>query len=771
VEHSLNRTKGALVFASNLPNRWHDHDTRRRSRNIYALSLLMLALMAAVIAVSSDEPWTRSTSSLLGAYVVVVLAIWVLVWRRRASLAALLLVGMSALGALASGAMGGLGGPWFVLLAPLLLASVTLPLRRVAILGGLVVAAAVTLVLWPSPIQAFMPADVVQFGLVVVFVALAAIVNTATTERALSMLEQAWQSSAADMATGAAHRPPTTSQPEPPAPPAATWQGAAPQRENALIHLSHMVAVAANEASSLDEAVRTSLQRICEHTGWLAGHVYFSAEEGNGEFQPTSIWHIGYPERFEVVPTRVELGRFAAGLRLQAEVISTRAPHWITNIADEDDLSRHLAARLGIHSAFAVPVKAGGSVVAVLEFFSDMPIVPDRPLLDIFAHVSAQLGRVAERARSAEAIRRSEEALQEANHGLLTMVRELEERTREITLLNEMGEKLNECHTAEEAYAVVEQAAARIFGGEPGGLWIQTKDEALFEAVALWGDAPPTQRAMSEHECWALQRGKVHRLGDAELGLMCQHVGHNVMTATICVPLVAQGKKFGLFYLGLDAPLADEPDTLQEPVQHWSKDAIRSKQRLAVTVAEHVALSLANLRLQATLRLQAIRDPLTDLYNRRFMEEALRREIHRSTRTGNHLSVVMLDLDYFKRFNDTFGHPAGDTLLKAVARVIQLQVRGEDTACRYGGEEFALILPNSGLDDARRCAERIRDEVRRLHVEHRGQSLGQVTLSVGVATFPTHGASGAAILQSADAALYEAKRAGRDRVFVGELVS
>jgi diguanylate cyclase (GGDEF)-like protein len=168
------------------------------------------------------------------------------------------------------------------------------------------------------------------------------------------------------------------------------------------------------------------------------------------------------------------------------------------------------------------------------------------------------------------------------------------------------------------------------------------------------------------------------------------------------------------------------------------------------------------------LRVQAIRDPLTGLYNRRHMEEALGRELARAARGRLPLSVIMLDLDHFKRFNDTAGHPAGDVLLKQTATVIEARTRKEDVACRYGGEEFVLILPGMPFDVARRRADELRRAVGEASVEYGGQSLGSVTISVGLACYPQHGITGDELLSAADKALYCAKERGRNQVAVYE---
>jgi diguanylate cyclase (GGDEF)-like protein len=214
---------------------------------------------------------------------------------------------------------------------------------------------------------------------------------------------------------------------------------------------------------------------------------------------------------------------------------------------------------------------------------------------------------------------------------------------------------------------------------------------------------------------------------------------------------VAQGETLGIFHLELGPRPEGQAAGVAVP-----------KEQLAVTVAEDMALALANLRLRETLRSQAIRDPLTGLFNRRYMEETLDRELKRSTRTGSPIAVIMMDLDHFKDYNDTFGHNAGDELLSALGNLVKSEIRGEDIACRYGGEEFLLIIPGTSMEVGMERAELLRLAVKEMHVHQGG--LKPITLSLGVAVYPIHGGTGLDLILAADAALYQAKRAGRDRV-------
>jgi diguanylate cyclase (GGDEF)-like protein len=188
------------------------------------------------------------------------------------------------------------------------------------------------------------------------------------------------------------------------------------------------------------------------------------------------------------------------------------------------------------------------------------------------------------------------------------------------------------------------------------------------------------------------------------------------------------------------------------------------KQRLVVTIADHTALALANLRLRESLRRQSTRDQLTGLHNRRYMQEILDRELLRAMRASWSIGVVLLDLDKFKSVNDTYGHDAGDDVLIGISRLLQSRLRAEDIVCRYGGEEFVLVLPQMTLQATMERAEEIRAAVKQVVFHHRDRDIGRVTTSIGVAAFPEHGGTIASLLRSADAALYRAKGKGGDNV-------
>lgn len=187
-----------------------------------------------------------------------------------------------------------------------------------------------------------------------------------------------------------------------------------------------------------------------------------------------------------------------------------------------------------------------------------------------------------------------------------------------------------------------------------------------------------------------------------------------------------------------------------------------SHQDLAQIAAQTRQLSLN----EARLREQSVRDVLTGLFNRRYLEETMPRELARAERLHGPLGLLLLDIDHFKRVNDTYGHAVGDDVLRQLGNLLKSNVRGSDIACRYGGEEFVLLLPEAAREVTCQRAETLRAGAKSLTVSHQGRPIEPITISIGVAAFPADGATPAALLKSADDALYRAKREGRDRTAV-----
>jgi diguanylate cyclase (GGDEF)-like protein/PAS domain S-box-containing protein len=341
-----------------------------------------------------------------------------------------------------------------------------------------------------------------------------------------------------------------------------------------------------------------------------------------------------------------------------------------------------------------------------------------------------------------------EEELRLANEELQNHIADLQEMGREAELTSEMAEMLQASQTSDEAHQVVEMFARRLFVWGSGAVGLINDSRNHVEHVATWGSSIAGHDVFDPGDCWALRRGKAHT-ADHDDGLTCAHLASTSSARATCVPLLAQGSPIGVLTMVCKPGGYDR----------WNRI-----QRLATTFGDHLALALANLRLRARLQTQSIRDPLTGLFNRRYMEESIEREFARAKRHDTPLSVIMVDIDHFKQFNDSHGHRAGDAALVAAGSLLQRMIRAEDIPCRYGGEEFALILPDATADQAALRAEEIRRALAELALEHTGESLGYVTLSAGIADFPSHGVSAEEIIHAADRALYRAKHNGRNRV-------
>ncbi|MFZ0731406.1 MAG: diguanylate cyclase [Candidatus Sulfotelmatobacter sp.] len=340
-------------------------------------------------------------------------------------------------------------------------------------------------------------------------------------------------------------------------------------------------------------------------------------------------------------------------------------------------------------------------------------------------------------------------AQQELNDQNERMLTELRKRSSRSTMLAKMAELLQSCADMPDMFSVLVGMAPKIFPELSGAVLLFNSPRDLLEVAASWNKCSLPANSFGAQDCWALRTGNLHYVLAGDHTARCKHVVQQDRSY-VCLPLVSQGESIGVLYFQMIAS-GEIPESLTLVVNMFAKQ---------------VGLSIANLRLREALRIQSIRDPLTGLFNRRYLEEALEREVRRAIRSQQSLGMVMLDLDHFKKFNDTHGHEAGDTVLRETAAFLSQWVRAEDAVCRYGGEEFVIILPAASLDATQSRAEDIRLKLRDLALLHQGQTLGRITASFGVACFPEHAATGQLLLAAVDVALYRAKREGRDRVAV-----
>ncbi len=362
---------------------------------------------------------------------------------------------------------------------------------------------------------------------------------------------------------------------------------------------------------------------------------------------------------------------------------------------------------------------------------------------------------------------------------------ELEQLNRDITQLTELGNLLQACENVDEAFTVMRSALADIFDGLSGSVYLFRASRNVLELKLSWGDTRGVEM-LAPTECWALRRGQPHLVHTNGPSLACRH-HHGHPGDSLCIPMSANGEVLGLLHL-MDTVIPINPELpfrqdmsikgdvpthsdvvmdtgVAVPSPHLAGPRLtKAKQGMGLAVSEQTAMALANLELREKLRLQALRDPLTGLLNRRFVEEWINREVARTDYSGRSFGVIMADIDHFKQINDVHGHDAGDQLLKAVADAIRSALRTGDLPCRYGGEEFLLMLADIDIAVLTARADEVRIRVAEVRVEHRGAPLPGVTLSVGIALYPENGSSAPLVIEAADAALYAAKRNGRNQV-------
>ncbi|MBB3953359.1 diguanylate cyclase [Novosphingobium sediminicola] len=344
----------------------------------------------------------------------------------------------------------------------------------------------------------------------------------------------------------------------------------------------------------------------------------------------------------------------------------------------------------------------------------------------------------------------SETQLQEANAELQRNSETLRQRGGVIEMLGGMAHRMQAARTDDELAQIIRVFVPRVLPGIPGALYAHNNSRNLLIPIAGWGGMEADKEGFAPEQCWALRRGQSHFLREVGSDIVCSHADPDEIYH--CEPLLAGGEVIGVLYL---------------------HGTVEDETRFRLTVlAENIASALVNHRLQRSLREQTIRDPLTGLFNRRYMEETLTLEIARATRSGVPLSVVMCDIDHFKRFNDEFGHDAGDAVLQAVAAELKKQFRSGDVICRFGGEEFTIIAPGTTAQVLMDRVEQVRQAVGEITVRQKGRTLGLISMSFGIASWASGmDGNGEALIQAADVALYQAKREGRNRVIVNGTVA
>jgi diguanylate cyclase (GGDEF)-like protein len=343
-------------------------------------------------------------------------------------------------------------------------------------------------------------------------------------------------------------------------------------------------------------------------------------------------------------------------------------------------------------------------------------------------------------------------ALELASMGqrLETTIGALQSQTHELNNLRELSDVLQNCKSRSEAFSIIARFVRVTFPGSSGGIFLVDNSRSMVEPALVWGESGDrAPDPFHPDECWGLRRSKPNLVEREDALTQCSHLATG-STCHMCIPMSNQGESVGVFHL------------LPPPGQgaEWFK----CHESLVSMLCEQVGVALGGLKLRDHLRQQSIRDSLTGLFNRRYLEETLPREERRAARESAPIGIIVMDVDHFKRLNDTYGHDTGDHVLRQVGVILRMALRDSDIPCRYGGEEFVLALPGAGLEVTQRRAEEIRRALEKMSVTApRGAVIG-VTASLGVALYPDNAPNWAEVITAADRAMYRAKSGGRNKV-------
>ena len=505
------------------------------------------------------------------------------------------------------------------------------------------------------------------------------------------------------------------------------------EEKTSWVKLLQAVAVSANAAATFDQAIQVAVEEVCVQTGWPIGHVLRVGPDG--KIASTKLWYVVDAPRYEVFREASEAALLGLDEGLPGLVLQTGGGVWMNDVSTNPDFIRRNAAReAGLHAALAFPVRLEEEVVAIMEFFSEQRVDPEPGFLEVMEHIGTLLGQAGEH-------RLVEEALIDN-----------EERLRAII------------DTASDAFVEMDAAglitdwntrAAEIFG------W--SREEVIGRVLGQTIIPDRYRDAHNKGLARFLETGEGPLIGQrVEISALRRDGSEFPVELALWVNTVGGATRFNAFVHDITERMTRQQiaDEANRKLQVWVEELERRNREISQLVET-----------SEDLRVQSVRDPLTNLFNRRYMEESLDREILRAQRSNHELGLIMIDIDHFKEVNDMLGHDAGDAVLQHLAAFLQANIRGGDIACRYGGEEFLLILPDAPLEATRGRAETLRRAVQEIELTFEGRRLPFPTVSLGVAVFPEHGSTRQLLVRAADAALYQAKNSGRNRtISAGELL-
>lgn len=357
---------------------------------------------------------------------------------------------------------------------------------------------------------------------------------------------------------------------------------------------------------------------------------------------------------------------------------------------------------------------------------------------------------------------------------------------REIRMLSSLNEWLQSSNSLDELFSMVSAFMGRLLPDCAGSIYVYSNSRDVLDGACQWNGAP-LHAHIRPDSCWGLRRGRTYAYGQGEIDFACEHVTgpgvgpeqppapspgipparpgvparENPVSESryqpwkdgrpyFCFPVLAHGETVGLMHLA--------------PCAGVSTETFVAVRNLGQMCAEQISLAIANVQLRDQLHHQSVRDPLTGLFNRRHFLENLRRHIDAARHEKGAVSLISIDVDHFKAFNDNHGHDAGDMVLRAVGETLERLCDGDEIPCRMGGEEFIALLPDAGMKAALAKAEQLRKAIAAIKIRYGEKTLPRITISAGVSTWPADGAMPQDLIKAADNALYEAKARGRNRV-------
>ena len=589
-----------------------------------------------------------------------------------------------------------------------------------------------------------------------------------------------------------------------------------------FVELIESVSAATAQAKTVDEAMFAALGRICQWTGWPVGHVYLAGKRIEDPLQPSSVWHLAHPERFEPFREITEATPMPTGVGLPGRVLASGRPAWIVDVTKDANFPRgHVCEEVGLRGAFSFPVSVAERVYAIVECFSIEAVRPDPRLLEVTAHIGRQLGRVIQNMETEIALRDSETRFRSV----------AESATDAIVAADQEGEIISWNRGAERIFGYTEPevlgkalsmlmperfralhdagikrvvdggvAASKVIGNtvEVMGLRKDGREFPLELSLATW-DTPNgrffsgiirdiSERKKAEDKIKALLEtapdpiveidsdGRIV-LANARTDELFGYEREDILQRPVEKLFAERSRELVAESFHSVIAGSDSAGSLGFGQDMWGqrKDGTVFPVDVTVsTVSTEQGLVITSIirdvtdrkRFETQLKHLADHDALTELYNRRRFEEELTEYSEYAKRYKESGAVLLLDLDRFKYVNDTHGHKAGDEVIRAVGSALRTAIRQTDVVARLGGDEFAVLLKNVQREEAERVAKEMLDIIKRRELPLQGHR-ATMTTSIGIALFDEDVIT-ENLLVNADLAMYAAKEAGGNRFEVSE---